>query len=91
MFVATYDSEYDLVCLSGKSIKIEEIQREKMSPEYALIAVSPTGQKEIIAKFEHIEYCKNLIIEISQKMQNAHYNPSYVRRFNGNPNKTIWG
>lgn len=91
MYWCTYDSDIALVNIEGKSIKIEEIKRDKMNPEYGVYAISPSGNKELICKHESYNYAKNLVVEIHNRLQGKAYNPSYVRRYNGDPNKTIWG
>lgn len=92
MFICAYDSEYAIVSLVGKDIKIEEIKRDKMNPEYGVFAINSTsGEKQLIAKFEYQEYAKGLLMKIKTWMQNACLDPQYTRQLNCSPNKNIWG
>ena len=92
MHVCCYDSEYCLVSIANKSLKIVELPRDKKDSEFALVAVSESGKEEIIAKFPYIDYCKNLANEIYQKMQvKGVVNPSDRNRYAGHPDKAIFG
>ena len=91
MFVCAYDSEYCLVSLTNKSLKIVEITRDKKDSEFALIAVSDSGKEEVIAKFPYVDYCKNLANEIYSSLQTKGViNPNYRHRYAGHPDKTIF-
>ena len=93
MFVMCHDSDYLLVSLIGKDIKIEEIKRDKMNPAYGVYAVNSTSkEKQLIAKFEYIDYAKTFMNKLVNFMTDrVCFNPSYVRTLNCNPNNDFWG
>lgn len=93
MFVLCHDSDYLIVSLDGKDIKLEELERPKMNPEYGVFAVNSTSkEKQLIAKFEYKEYAKNFILKLVNFMTDRQcFNPMYVRTLNCNPNNNFWG
>ena len=91
MFVCACNSDYAIVSLVGKDIKLEEIERAKMNPEFGVFAINSTsGEKQLIAKFEYREYAISHIHSIKKWMQNSCHDPQYSRLLNCNPNSHIW-
>jgi hypothetical protein len=87
-----HDSDYLIVCLEGKDILIEEIERPKMNPEYGVFAYNSTSkEKQLIAKFEYRDYAKVFLLKLTKWMTDRQcFNPMYVQTLNCNPAKNFF-